>query len=117
MELPHSASHQVMDVYKDFLLVNFSSLTNPNQILLGHVPGRGQERSIVLKEVGIFSCCVCVLRILINFVLHLFKENHVSGTHPHTRCILHSGAGQTSVYNKHSWRLYKLSNYEEADLA
>lgn len=56
VELPHLGSHQVMDVYKDLLLVNSSSLTSPNQILLVHVPGKGQEGNAVMKEVGTFVC-------------------------------------------------------------
>lgn len=51
VELPHLGSHQVMDVYKDLLLVNSSSVTSPNQILLVHVPGKGQEGNAVMKEV------------------------------------------------------------------
>ncbi|KAK7065219.1 hypothetical protein SK128_005235 [Halocaridina rubra] len=50
-ELPHMGSQNVFDVHNDWLLVDFSYICQPSQILLGQVPAEGQERSIKLKEV------------------------------------------------------------------
>ncbi|XP_053654592.2 acylamino-acid-releasing enzyme isoform X1 [Cherax quadricarinatus] len=50
-ELPHLGSVQVLDVCDDWVLVDFSYISQPNQILLGYLPQQGQERQLQLKEV------------------------------------------------------------------
>lgn len=51
VEMPHVGSHVVTDVFDDYLLVNFSTLAHPNQILLGCVPSKGQEDCIKMNQV------------------------------------------------------------------
>nr|XP_045601703.1 acylamino-acid-releasing enzyme-like isoform X1 [Procambarus clarkii]XP_045601704.1 acylamino-acid-releasing enzyme-like isoform X1 [Procambarus clarkii]XP_045601705.1 acylamino-acid-releasing enzyme-like isoform X1 [Procambarus clarkii] len=50
-ELTHTGSHQVVDVCDDWVLVNFSYICQPTQILLGYIPQQGQESKLKMKEV------------------------------------------------------------------
>lgn len=50
-ELPHLGSHSVLDVCDDWVLIDFSYICQPNQIMLGYIPGDGQERDVDLVEV------------------------------------------------------------------
>ncbi|XP_076058912.1 acylamino-acid-releasing enzyme-like isoform X2 [Oratosquilla oratoria] len=50
-ELPHVGSHNLLNVYQDWILVHQTTVTQPGQICLAQLPPRKEERSIQLKTV------------------------------------------------------------------
>ncbi|XP_047502842.1 acylamino-acid-releasing enzyme-like isoform X1 [Penaeus chinensis] len=45
-ELTHLGSMNVLDVYQDWMVADNSLISLPSRVLLGHVPGEGQEATI-----------------------------------------------------------------------